>query len=68
MLRDSTHYCAIAPQALLCNIVDFLGSGWMETAPTFIEVILRPAPVQSDEPSDLRSSLSPTSVYRTWKS
>ena len=40
----------------------------METAPTSIEVLLRPTLVQSDEPSDLRGSLSPTSVYSTWQS
>ena len=39
-----------------------------ETAPTSIEVILRPSLVQSDEPSDLRGFLSPTSVYITWQS
>ena len=41
---------------------------WMETAPTSIEVLLRPILGQSDEPSDLRGSLSPTSVYSTWQS
>ena len=46
----------------------FLGSRWMETAPTSIEVLLRPTLGQSDEPSDLRGSLSPTSVYSTWQS
>ena len=50
------------------HIVDFLGSRRMETAPTFIEVLLRPTLGQSDEPSDLRGSLSPTSVYSTWQS
>ena len=35
----------------------------METAPTSIEVLLRPAQSQSDEPSDLRGPLSPTIVY-----
>ena len=40
----------------------------METAPTSIEVFLRPTLGQSDEPSDLRGSLSPTSVYSTWQS
>ena len=48
--------------------MDFLGSRWMETAPTSIEVLLRPTLGQSDEPSDLRGSLSPTSVYSTWQS
>ena len=41
----------------------FLGSRRMGTAPTSIEVILRPTQSQSDEPSDLRGSLSPTTVY-----
>ena len=50
------------------HVVDFLGSRRMETAPTSIEVILRPAQSQSDEPSDLRGSLSPTSIYSTWQS
>ena len=50
------------------HIVDFLGSRRMETAPTSIEVLLRPTLGQSDEPSDLRDSLSPTSVYSTWQS
>ena len=36
--------------------------------PTSIEVLLRPTLGQSDEPSDLRGSLSPTSVYSTWQS
>ena len=48
--------------------MDFLGSRQMETAPTSIEVLLRPTLGQSDEPSDLRGSLSPTSVYNTWQS
>ena len=64
MLRGSTHYCAIAPRALSHHIVDFLGSRRMETAPTSIEVLLRPALGQSDEPSDLRGSLSPTTQHR----
>ena len=54
------------------SIVDFL----VETAPTSIEVLLRPTQSQSDEPSDLRGSLSPQhdiaarcpSVYGTWQS
>ena len=50
------------------EVVDFLGSRWMETAPTSIEVLLRPTLGQSDEPSDLRGSLRPTSVYSTWQS
>ena len=47
------------------HVVDFLGYRRVETAPTSIEVILRPTQSQSDEPSDLRGSLSPTSVYST---
>ena len=50
------------------HVVDFLGSRQMETAPTSIEVLLHPTQCQSDEPSDLRGSLSPTSVYSTWQS
>ena len=41
-------------------------AGWK--LPTSIEVLLRPTLGQSDEPSDLRGSLSPTSVYSTWQS
>ena len=50
--------------------MDFLGSRRMETAPTTIEVLLRLTLGQSDEPSDLRGSLSPTSVHvsSTWQS
>ena len=48
--------------------MDFLGSRRMETAPTSIEVLLRPTLGQSDEPSDLRGYVSPTSVYSTWQS
>ena len=56
------------------HIVDFLGSRRMETAPTSIEVLLRPAqsqsdqehftPSWSDEPSDIRGSLSPNTRHR----
>ena len=46
----------------------FLGSRRMETAPTSIEVLLHPTLGRSDEPSDLRGSQSPTSVYSTWQS
>ena len=55
------------------HIVYFLGSRRMETAPTSIEVLLRPTLGQLDEPCDLRGSLSPTTslhtgpgVYSTW--
>ena len=51
------------------HIVDFFfgggGSRRMETAPTFIDVLLRPTQSQSDEPSDLRGSLSPTTRHRS---
>ena len=50
------------------HIVDFLGHRRMETAHPSIEVLLRPTQSQSDEPSDLRGFLSPTSVYSTWQS
>ena len=50
------------------HVVDFLGFRRMETAPTSIEVLLRPTQSQSNEPSDLRGSLSSTSVYITWQS
>ena len=36
----------------------------METAPTSIEVLLCPTLVRSDEPSDLRGTLSPTTRHR----
>ena len=36
----------------------------METAPTSVEVLLCPTLVQSDEPSDLRGTLSPTTRHR----
>ena len=64
MLHGSTHYYAIGPRALSRHIGDFLGSRRMETAPTSIEVLLRPTLGQSDEPSDLRESLSSTTQHR----
>ena len=45
------------------HIVDFLGSRWMETAPTSIDILLRPTLGQSDKPSDLRGSLSPATRH-----
>ena len=54
--------------------MDFLGSRRMETAPTSIEVFLRPAQSQSEEPSDLRGAprhdiaAQCSSVYGTWQS
>ena len=50
------------------HVVDFFGGSPDGTAPTSIEALLRPTQSQSDEPSDLRGSLSPTSVYSTWQS
>ena len=67
MPRNSTLYLYVTWQyALLCYRVTgaTLGSRRMETAPTSIEVILRPTLGQSDEPSDLRGSLSPTTQHR----
>ena len=55
---------AIEPLVLSHDIVDFLGSRRMETAPTSIEVLLCPTLGQSDKPSDLRGSLSPTTQHR----
>ena len=46
------------------HIVNFLRSRRMETAPTSIEVILCPVLRQTDEPSDLRGSLSPMTRHR----
>ena len=46
------------------HIVDFLRAPRMETAPTSIEVLLRPTLGQSDKPSDLRGFLSPTTQHR----
>ena len=44
--------------------LDFLESRRMETAPTSgIKVLLHPTLGQSDEPSDLRGSLSPTTQH-----
>ena len=69
IIHDIIHSLIYVPSSLL-HIVDFLGSRRRETAPTSIEVLSRPAQSQSDEPSDLRGSLSPTIVYiyGTWQS
>ena len=64
MLHSSMHNCDIEPRALLRHIVDFLGSRRMETAPTSIQVFLRLTLGQSDEPSDLCGSPSPTTQHR----
>ena len=66
IIHDIIHGLIYMCQVL--HVVDFLGSRRMETAPTSIEVLLRPTQSQSDEPSDLRGSLSPTSVYSTRRS
>ena len=55
MLRDSTHNCAIA---LSLHIVDFLWSRRMETAPTSIEVILRPTLIYVANFSDRAAPMS----------
>ena len=59
----SVCYVAVRIIVLSRHIADFLGSHWMETAPTSIEVLLRPTLGQSDEPSDLRGSLSHTTQH-----
>ena len=61
IIHDIIHGLIYVPSTI--HIVEFLGSRRMETAPTSIEVLLRPTQSQSDEPSDLRGSLSPTIVY-----
>ena len=65
IIHDIIHGLIYVPSTPYCG---FLGSRRMETAPTSIEVLLRPTQSQSDEPSDLRGSLSPTIVYGTWQS
>ena len=57
-------YVAVRTIVLSRHIVDFLSCRWMETAPTSIEVLLRPPLGQSDEPPDLRGSPSPTTKHR----
>ena len=57
MLSVSVYY-------VVYYIVHFLGSRQMDTAPTSIEVLLRPTQSQSDKRSDLRGSLSPTTRHR----
>ena len=74
MVKTSTFYwamysvfvynVAVRTIVLSRHIVYFLGSRRMETAPTSVRVLLRPTQSQSDEPSDLRGSLSPTSRQR----
>ena len=54
---------AVRTIVLSRHIADFLGSRRMETAPTSIEVLLRPTIGQSDEPSVIRGSLSPTTQH-----
>ena len=64
-LNMSVSVCYVAVRTIVLShyIVDFLGSRWTGTAPASIEVLLRPTLVQSDEPSDLRGSLSPTTRH-----
>ena len=64
IIHDIIHGLIYVPSRLL-HVVDFLGSRRMGTAPTSTEALLRPTRSQSDEPSDLRGSLSPTSIYST---
>ena len=66
IIHDIFHGLIYAPSTPCCGF--FSGSRRMETAPTSIEVLLRSTQSQSDEPSDLHGSLSPTSVYSTWQS
>ena len=66
IIHDIIHGLIYMCQVL--HVVDFLGSRRMKTGPTSIEVLLSPTQSQSDEPSDLRGSLSPMSVYSTWQS
>ena len=56
IIHDIIHSLIYVPSTPCCG---FLGSRRMETAPTSIEVFLRPTQSQSDEPSDLRGSLGP---------
>ena len=65
IIHDIIHGLIYVPSTPCCG---FFGSRRMETAPTSIEVLLRSTQSQSDEPSDLRGYLSPTSVYSTWQS
>ena len=60
IIHDIIHDLICVPSTPCCG---FLGSRRMVTAPTSIEALLRPSQSQSDEPSDLRGYLSPTSVY-----
>ena len=53
----NSHMCQVLHK------VDFFGSRRIETAPTSIELTLRPTQSESDEPSDLRGSLSPTTRH-----
>ena len=53
IIHDIIHSLMCMLSTLHCG---FLGYRRMETAPTSIEVLLRPTRSQSDEPSDLRGS------------
>ena len=62
IIHDIIHSLMCMPNI---HIVDFLGSRRMETAPfpSPLWVILQPTQSQSDEPSELRGSLSPTTRH-----
>ena len=63
VIHDIIHGLIYVPSTPCCG---FFEPRRMETASN--EVLLPPTQSQSDEPSDLRGSLSPTSVYSTWQS
>ena len=68
IISVSVCYVAVRTIVLSRHIVDFLGYCRMETAPTSIEVLLCPTLGQSDEPSDLRGSLSLSQGLYLYKS
>ena len=59
IIHDIIHSLMCMPSTPHCRF-----SGVSPDAPTSIEVFLRPTQSQSDEPSDLRGSLSPTTRHR----
>ena len=60
---DTIHGLIYVPSTPCCGGL----AGWkLRLRP--LRFFLRPTQSQSDEPSDLRGSLSPTSVYSTWQS
>ena len=65
ILSTTSQFGRLTTQAeLSTHIVDFLGFSRMKTAPTTIEVLLCSTLGQSDEASDLRGFLSPTTRHR----